>query len=198
MSILSLELLDVTAFQALVQLREALTQHPGITVRVMGEDGTIRHNILRYLEKEGRTAKVVRDGFPWELEIAPGALAAVAPPQAVQPLVAPVLTSQAVPRPLVLLRSAFSPGDRALGRRLVLDLLRRVEGLPWVGLAHEALELLQDPIGREVLEGLQARGVRVRVSLASLAYSGLDPEPFESLEDAEWQASAARGELTLI
>jgi hypothetical protein len=198
MSILSLELLDVTAFQALVQLRQALTEHPGLTVRVMGEDGTIRHNVLRFLEKEGRAAKVVRDGFPWELEIAPGAPPAAPPPQAVQPLVAPVLTSQAGPRPLVFLRSAFTPGDRALGRRLVLDLLRRVEGVPWVGLAHEALELLEDPIGREVLEGLLARGVRVRVSLASLAYSGLDPEPFEALEDAEWQIAAGRGELTLI
>jgi hypothetical protein len=99
----------------------------------------------------------------------------------------------------MLLRSAFAPGDRALGRRLLLDLLRNLDTrVPWLGLAHEALELLGDPIAREVLETLQTQGLRVRISIASLAYLGCDGDPFETMEDLEWQGPAGRGELTLL
>ena len=202
MSILSLELLDVTAYQALVELRKALTEHPGTTVRVLGEDDTVRHNVVRFLEKEGRSLKVLREQRPWELEIAPGPQPQAHPtnPEPVAVPLTPLATPHLVagPRPVLLLRSAFAPGDRSLGRRLLLDLLRNLDGVPWVGLAHEALELLEDPLARAVLMDLQARGLRVRISIASLAYLGADPEPFEPLEDAEWQGPAGRGELTLI
>ncbi len=199
MSILSLELLDVTAFQALVELRKALTEHPGTTIRATGEDETVRHNVLRFLAKEGRAARVLREQRPWEIEIAPGPRPAEpAPAPAPAPILSPAPWTPPPPRPLMLLRSAFAPGDRALGRRPLLDLLRRLEAVPWVGLAHEALELLEDPLARSLLEELQGRGLRIRVSVASLAYTGADPEPFEALEDAEWQILAGRGEITLL
>ncbi|HWQ08741.1 MAG TPA: hypothetical protein VN436_06535, partial [Holophaga sp.] len=114
------------------------------------------------------------------------------------PLPAPVLTASS-PRPLLLLRSAFTPGDRSLGRRLLIGLLEAVEPpVPWVGLAHEALDLLEDPMALEVLEAVQARGVPVRISRTSLAYERRAHAPFEILEDGEWQKLAALGGATII
>jgi hypothetical protein len=206
MDILSLELYDLTAFQALVELRRVLEEHPETTLRASGDDETVRMNVIRFLEKEGRPVKVLREARPWQLEVAGGARPS-RPLVPTVPLVLetapaplPVLVPQPlVPRPVMLLRSAFAPGDRALGRRLLLDLLRNLDAqVAWLGLAHEALDLLEDPISREVLQGLQARGLRIRISVASLAYLGRDGDPFEVMEDLEWQGPAGRGELTLF
>jgi hypothetical protein len=110
-----------------------------------------------------------------------------------------VVTPSTTVRPLLLLRSAFVPGDRALGRRLLLGILRTVAPpTPWLALAHEALELLEDPQALEVLAGIRASGVPVRISRDSLAYMRLDPGPFEPMEDREWQSLAARGSVTLL
>lgn len=202
MDILSLELYDLTAFQALVELRRVLEEHPGTMLRASGDDETVRLNVIRFLEKEGRSIKLLKQGRPWQLEVAPGSRPSrpVTPVAPLAPAVIPLAVPQPVlPRPVMLLRSAFAPGDRALGRRLLLDLLRNLDArVPWLGLAHEALELLEDPIAREVLEGAQARGLRVRISVASLAYLGRDGDPFEPMEDLEWQGPAGRGELTLF
>ena len=201
MDILSLELWDLTAFQALVELRRVLEEHPETTLRASGEDETVRMNVIRFLEKEGRSVKVLKEGRPWQLEVGGGARPSrpLTPTAPLAPALFPVAQPQAAPRPVMVLRSAFAPGDRALGRRLLLDLLRHLDAqVPWLGLAHEALDLLDDPIAREVLESIQARGLRVRVSVASLAYLGKEPDPFEALEDLEWQELAGRGELTLF
>ncbi|HEX9081297.1 MAG TPA: hypothetical protein VF768_03405, partial [Holophagaceae bacterium] len=113
---------------------------------------------------------------------------------------APVPEAPAQPlRPVLLLRSAFSPGDRALGRRLLLEALAQVDlGTPWVFLAHQALELLDDPVALEVLNGLQAKGVPVQVSLASLAQDDHETGDFAVLPDATWQRLLARGALIVL
>lgn len=201
MDFLSLELYDLTAFQALVELRRVMEEHPTTTLRTSGDDETVRLNVIRFMEKEGRGVKVISSGRPWQLEVAGGSRPAKLPPPApiLSPALVPIVVPQSIPRPVMLLRSAFAPGDRALGRRLLLDLLRNLDvRIPWIGLAHEALELLEDPIAREVLMELQDRGLRVRISVASLAYLGRDMEPFEALEDLEWQGPAGKGELTLF
>lgn len=201
MDILSLELYDLTAFQALVELRRVLEEHPTTILRASGDDETVRLNVIRFLEKEGRAVKILSDGRPWQLEVAGGArtIRSVVPVAVAVPALIPMALPVAAPRPVMLLRSAFAPGDRGLGRRLLLDLLRNLDArVPWLGLAHEALDLLEDPIAREVLVDLQARGLRVRISLASLAYLGREVDPFEALEDLEWQGPAGRGELTLF
>ena len=195
MDVLTLELFDVTVSQALTEVSRALEQHPDLPLRVLldGEE-MILHNLLRFLERQDRKAVSTPTGTSWQLDIPP---LPVAHP-ALQPLPAPVLPASA-PRPLLLMRSAFAPGDRALGRQLLLGLLGAVEPpVPWVGLAHEALGLLEDPMAVAVLEGVKARGVPVRLSKASLAYERKTAGGFELLEDEEWQALAAQGKVTLL
>jgi hypothetical protein len=104
---------------------------------------------------------------------------------------------------VLLLRSAFAPGDRALGRRLLLETLGFLEaGTPWVGLAHQALELLDDPLALATLQALQARGIPVRLSVASLAHGGAGTgeggEGFDLMPDAEWQRLLVRSGVTLL
>src|ERR1700690_4458679 len=98
MDILTLELLDVTVFQALLEVRGLLADHPGEAMRIRGEDDLLRANVTGFLEKQGRTAWPVRQGGQWELQVAQ----AVRPAPMVSP-VAPVL------RPVLLLRGAFAP-----------------------------------------------------------------------------------------
>ena len=197
MDILTLELFDVTVSQALTEVNRALEQHPDMPMRVHLEgEEMVLHNLLRFLERQQRKVVATPMGSHWQLDIAP--LQAMRTTPALQPLPAPVV-SIATPKPLLLLRSAFVPGDRALGRRLLLGLLKAVEPpVPWVGLAHEALELLDDPLALEVLESIKARGIPIRLSKESLAFMRLDPGAFEILEDDEWQTLVACGSATIL
>ena len=82
---------------------------------------------------------------------------------------------------------------------MLLGLLKVVEPpIPWVGLAHEALELLDDPLAMEVLESVNARGIPVRLSRDSLAFMQRGPGAFEILEDEEWQTLVAHGSATVL
>ena len=192
MDILTLELLDVTVFQALLELREILAEHPGERLRIQGEDETLCLNVAAYLERQGRPARQVRQGDQWELQVpaaprpmATRATAAIPPPVA--------------RRPILLLRAAYAPGDRALGRRLLLETLGQVpEGTPWVCLAHQALELLEDPLALEVFRSLQSRAIAVRVSRSSLAHAGLEAGALEVVEDLTWERLLAQGEVTVL
>jgi hypothetical protein len=49
-----------------------------------------------------------------------------------------------------------------------------------------------------VLSGLQARGIPVQISLASLAQEDHDTADFAVLPDAAWQRLLARGALTVF
>lgn len=190
MDILTLELLDVTVFQALLELRALMDEHPGEALVIRGEDETLRLNVAGYLEKQGRPVRLVRSGNPWELQVPAGALSRPAPP-------APP-PRPAIP-PVLLLRSAFAPGDRALGRRLLLETLGQVDSAtPWLCLAHQGVELLEDPLAVEALEDLQARGVPVQVSEASLAHAGQDPGAFQVVPDPGWQRLLGQGGLTVL
>ena len=198
MDILTLELNGYTLYQALLDVRKALDAHPGLALRVhLDGDDTLRHNIQRLLEKEGRGVTVFRERRGWRLEAAAGEV----PVPDVAPVPAAPLASAfpSAPRPVLLMRGAFAPGDRALGRRLLLETLRGLEpGIPWVGLAHDALDLLADARSLETLRALQARGIPVRVSRASLDFLAVDPEGFEVMEDEAWQLPLGRGALTVL
>ena len=188
MDILTLELLDVTVFQALLELRGLLADHPGEPLRIRGEDDLLRVNITGFLEKQGRMVRVARHGTPWELQVAQSAR--------------PVPLVKAMPpssRPVLLLRGAFAPGDRALGRRLLLETLSQLEaGTPWLCLAHQAVELLDDPGAVAILEELRGRGIPVHVSAASLAHAGLESLGFDQVSDEGWQKLLARGHVTVL
>jgi hypothetical protein len=112
---------------------------------------------------------------------------------------APLASTSPAQRPVLLLRSAFAPGDRALGRRLLLETLARLEpGVPWVCLAHQALELLDDPGALAILEDLRARGIPVRLSASSLVYGGQEPAGFDLVPDEGWQKLLVRGGVTVL
>ncbi len=190
MDILTLELLDVTVFQALLELRAQLAEHPGEPLRIRGEDEMLRVNVAGYLDKQGRGVRQTQQGNQWELVVAAVFKPAVAP-TAVAPL--------ATPHPALLLRSAFAPGDRALGRRLLLETLALLEpGTPWLCLAHQAVELLEDPGAVAILAGLQGRGIPVRVSASSLAHARMEDGGFDQVPDVDWQRLLARGLLTVL
>jgi hypothetical protein len=194
MDILTLELRDVTVFQALVELRAMLSEHHGEPLRVVGEDETLRLNVANFLEKQGRAVRLGRAGSQWELRVEAGErkVPSLRPDPSLRP-------APSAPRPVLLLRSAFAPGDRALGRRLLLDTLGQVEaGTPWLCLAHQAVELLEDPMAVGVLEALQGRGIPIHVSLASLAHGGQDPAEFTVVADAPWQKLLAQGGVTVL
>lgn len=197
MDILTLELFDVTVSQALTEAHRALEQHPGMPLRILLEgEEMVLHNLQRFLERQERKVTATPMGSHWQLDIAP--TSRPAPAVTLQPLPAPVLP-HAAPRPLILLRSAFAPGERALGRQLLLGALKAVAPpVPWVALAHEALELLEDPLAVEVLASVQARGIPVRLSRASLSFLRKSPGAFAMIEDDEWLALAARGDATIL
>lgn len=198
MDILTLELGDVTVSQALLEVKAALERHPALPLRILlGPDEMLQANLARFLTRLGHPPTVHPEGRGWRLEV---------PGRSLRPLQAesvpgpqPGPGAPPVPPPVLLLRSAFAPGDRALGRSLLLGLLDRLPpGTPWLGLAHGALDLLEDPAALERLARVQARGTAVRVCEASRAYLGLEAGGFGSLPAEEWQALAARGALTLL
>ncbi len=188
MDILTLELLDVTVFQALLELRGLLADHPGEALRVRGEDDLLRVNVTGFLEKQGRAVRHLRQGGRWELQVA----------QAVRPI-APASPVAPAPRPVLLLRGAFAPGDRALGRRLLLETLSHLApGTPWLCLAHQAVELLEDPGALAILEDLKAKGIPIHVSDSSLAHGGQEDAGFNLVPDEGWQKLLARGGVTVL
>ena len=129
-----------------------------------------------------------------------------APIQAVQPAQAPgsrpaALAQRAdqarTPRPLLITRAQLGQGSQDIGRRLLLGVLRELDpAVPWVGLALDGLDLLDDPQAMALLQALQARGTPVRISRESQLFPREDG--FEILEDSFWQRLAGRGGLTLL
>lgn len=183
MDILTLELLDVTAYQALLALREHLQTHPLQAFRVTGSDEVVRGNVLRFLEKQGRRVEAATQGRTWVLSVeslGSGRGSLVRRP------------------PVLITRSALTPGDRALGRQLLIGVLRNLDrGVAWVCLAHDALDLLEDPLALEALEALREDGLAIFLSEASQTWRG-QPAGFPLMKDEVWQEALGKGELTLV
>jgi hypothetical protein len=197
MDILTLELFDVTISEALREINRALEGHPGMPLRILlGSDRMLQHNIQRFLDRLGRPAVLRQDGTAWRMDVA-GTVQAP-PPAMPVPAPAPAAPWPSGCRPLLLTRSHLGQGGQDIGRRLLLGVLRELDpAVPWLGLALDALELLEDPQAMALLEQLQARGTQVRISRESQLFS-LDPAAFEIMEDSQWQRLAGRGEVTLM
>jgi len=197
MDILTLELFDVTVSEALREISRVLDGHPGLPLRILlGNDKMLQHNIQRFLDRLGRPAVLRAEGNGWRMDVAGP------PQQAPGPTLPPPAPRifQAVPggKALLLTRSYLGQASQGIGRRLLLGLLRELDpAVPWVGLALDALELLEDPQALAVLEQLQARGIPVRISRESQLFP-LEPAAFEIMEDSQWQRLAGRGEITLL
>jgi len=202
MDILTLELFDVTVSEALREINRALESHPAMPLRILlGGDRMLQHNIQRFLDRLGRAAVLRQEGAVWRIDVAgagasnpvPAAPAPAAPPA----ILRPAAQAGAV-RPLLLTRSHLGQGGQDIGRRLLLGLLRELDAaVPWVGLALDGLELLEDPQAKALLEQLQARGIPVRISRESQLFA-LEPAAFEIMEDSHWQRLAGRGEVTIL
>jgi len=208
MDILTLELFDVTVSEALREINRVLEAHPDLPLRILiAGDEMLLHNVQRFLEKSGRTAAPVREAGRWRIETGPGDAAGPALAHAIEPaqrleriVPAPAAPPPAPsPRPLLLTRSALGGGNGGVGRRLLLGVLKELDPLvPWVGLALEATDLLEDPEALAILAALQARGTPVRVSSQSLLFPDGPGNAFEAIEDSQWQRLAGKGELTIL
>jgi hypothetical protein len=198
MDILTLELFDVTISEALRETSRALEAHPGMPLRILlGNDRMLQHNLQRLLDRLGRPAVLHPDGSAWRFEVAATAPAPAAPVRSPQ-VPPPAPAAPAPARPLLITRSRLGDGSADIGRRLLLGVLRELDpAVPWVGLALDGLDLLDDPQARSLLEALQARGTKVRISRESQLFP-LEQGPFEVMEDSRWQRLAGRGELTLL
>lgn len=199
MDILTLELFDVTVSEALREINRALETHPGLPLRILlGGDRMLQHNIQRFLDRLGRSATLSQDGSAWRIEVAGAAPVPPRAPAAPAPAI-PVPAARALAgRPLLLTRCHLGQGGTDLGRRLLLGVLRELDpAVPWVGLALDALDLLEDPQAVGLLEQLRARGTPVRISRESQLFT-LEPATFEIMEDSQWQRLAGRGELTIL
>ena len=196
MDILTLELFDVTVSEALREINRVLDGHPGLPLRILlGHDKMIQHNIQRFLDRLGRPGVLRPEGNGWRMDVA-------GPPQTPPAPTLPPPAPRPVPapggRPLLLTRSHLGQASQGIGRRLLLGLLGELDpAVPWLGLALDALELLDDPQAMAVLEQLQARGIPVRISRESQLFS-LEPTAFEIMEDSLWQRLAGRGEITIL
>jgi hypothetical protein len=207
MDILTLELYDVTISEALREVNRALEQHTAMPLRILlGSDPVLRQNLQRLLLRLGREVSEHPEGPHWRLEVAPGAAVPVRQAQArpAAPVPAAAMAHSGAPaeaapapRPLLLTRSRLGQGSAA-GRLLLLGVLRELDpAVPWVGLALEAAELLEDPQALAQLEALRQRGTPVLVSRESRLFPA-EPDSFEILEDRRWQRLAGRGEITIL
>jgi hypothetical protein len=210
MDILTLELYEVTVSEALREVQRVLEAHPSLPLRILlGGDGMLHHNLVRFLERNGRSALLRAEGSRWRIEVGGHAPArATALPAPARPLPLPAslpapVAAQAAPqpeprRPILLTRSSLGQGSAAIGRRLLLGVLRELDrGVPWLCLALEGLELLDDPQALRILEAIQAQGTPVRISRESQLFP-TEAGPFEVMEDSHWQRLAGRGEIIIL
>jgi hypothetical protein len=195
MSIVTIELFDLTVSQAVMEVQRALESHSDSAFRIVLEDETHKYNVVKLLDKRGRSYKTKIQGSIETIEV--GAIR-----KSAYPAPAVVIPAAAKPKPdpikpVLVLSGSLGDGDKIIGRRLLLEIIRRADKrIPWIGIAHEGASLLGDQAGLKTLKGIQASGVPVRVSRECMMFHPEEASGFETMEDSEWQALLLAGKAT--
>ena len=187
------ELFDLTVSQAVLEVQRVLDTHPHSNVSIVLDDEMHKHNVIRLLEKQGRTVSIGTQGQIVTIEV-----------KALDKLVhlqpAPVVPTEPKPvqiHPILILGSSIGVGDQVTGRRLLIEILRRVDlRIPWVGIAHEGASILNDAAGLKALRELAASGIPVRISRECKMFFPEEASGFDVMEDSEWQTLLLMGKVT--
>jgi TusA-related sulfurtransferase len=202
MDIVTLELFDLTVSQAVLEVQRVLDANPGRALRIVMDDEMHKHNVIKLLQKQGLTIQVSSQGQVVTIDVKASkneakegqrpAYLPPAPVKSVEPRPAPI-------QPVLILSSSIGAGDPMVGRRMLLEILRRVDKqIPWVGIAHEGASLVRDPIGLKALKEIMASGVPVRISKESKLFYPDETSGFEAMEDSEWQMLLLKGNITKL
>jgi len=193
LDIVTIELFDLTVSQALLEVQRVLDTHPGSAIRVVLDDETHKRNVIKLLDKYGRTINVHTHG-----QIATIDVNAIKKPTFLPPaVIVPVEPKPAPIPPVLILSGSIGIGDPLIGRRLLLEVLKRADKhIPWIGIAYEGASILTDPTGLKVLKNLRASGISVRVSRDCAMFHPEEADGFEVMEDSVWQAPLLKGNVT--
>jgi hypothetical protein len=205
MDIEPLELFDMTVSQAVLEVQGALDADSGRGFSIVMDDETHRRNIVKLLNKHGRTFGEHAKGALVTIDIDP--VKVLKKPAALRPAPVPMFSTQAerppapavqaAPPPVLVLSGTLGGGDRTSGRRLLLEVLRRADrSIPWVGIASEGASLFRDQDGLAVLQKLKASGVPVRVSRECAMFNPDESAGFDTMEDSEWHGLLLKGKVT--
>jgi hypothetical protein len=198
-----LELFDLTVSQAVVEVQGYLDAHPGKAVCIVMDDETHRRNVVKLLNKHGRTFSERAKGALVTIDV--DVAKVLKKPERLTPATVPQFSTQAEPRPsppppvqpVLIISGAVGSGDKTSGRRLLIEILRRADrSVPWVGIAFEGASLLRDPDGLKALKGLKASGVQVRVSRECVMFNPDESAGFDVMEDSEWHGLLLKGKVT--
>lgn len=193
MDIITLELFDLTVSQAMLEVQRVLKTHPGSPIRIVLDDEMHKLNVVKLLEKQGRSVSISVQGQLETIDVKGEKRPTFLPPAAV----IPIEPKPAPIPPVLILSGSIGIGDQTMGRRLLIEVLRRADKqIPWIGIAHEGAAILRDPAGFKLLQNLAASGVPVRVSKESMMFYPEETSTFEAMEDSEWQTLMLKGNIT--
>jgi len=193
MDVVTIELFDLTVSQALQEVQRIMDASPSSAIRILLDDETHKHNVIKLLDKNGREPELSTSGQLVTIDVK-----AINKPKLMPPAqVIPADYKPARTQPVLILSGSIGAGDPNMGRRLLLEILRRADKqIPWVGIAFEGGALLRDPAGAKVLRGLVSAGIPVRVSRECQMFYPDETEGFEAMEDSEWQTLLLKGNAT--
>ncbi|MDR2561469.1 MAG: hypothetical protein LBC63_06845 [Holophagales bacterium] len=193
MDVVTIELFDLTVSQALQEVQRVMDANPASAIRILLDDEMHKHNVIKLLDKHGRAVELSSSGQLVTIDVKAINRPKLTPPAQVIPADYKPLRTQ----PVLILSGSIGAGDPNMGRRLLLEILRRADKqIPWVGIAFEGGVLLRDPAGAKVLRGLVSAGVPVKVSRECQMFYPDETEGFEVMEDSEWQTMLLKGNAT--
>ena len=193
MDTITIELFDLTVSQALIEVQRVLDTNQNSAVQIVLDDDTHKRNVIKLLDKYGRTVNVRTQGQLVIIDVVALKRPAYMPPA----VIIPAEPKQAPIKPVLVLSGSIGIGDPLMGRRLLLEVLKRADKqIPWIGIAYEGASILKDSASLKVLRNLAASGVSIRVSKECMMFYSEEASGFEVMEDSEWQMLLIKGNIT--